>query len=381
MSQKCVATRSSSRLKTQKLGGERGGEDEGSQNQGQGQGPLDAVLAPTTKDEFMATDDFMRLLRGYVDVAELFHIFRLVSKLWQRIAEEKIDQDFRRGVLAFHGGNDMGVGGDEEFWDSLRAKREPVTRVIFLLNITKVGRSACAWAVNLVVVDIPEGVESISYGAFCQCHRLTTVSFPTTLILIGESAFAACSSLENIDLLHTNLQEFGDAAFWSCSELKSMRIPDSLQTLGKGVFLECSKLVPSNIHVSYDSDGDVINTTSDDVAHLRFQQRFAELEKMLAECDAENAALTTEVATLTTEIAALTTKVAALKIANAPAHTNDFMSTIDFKRHFVGFVHIEMLLVLRELVPSSIDVSGGQNNDATYEVVTHLRSQQQNASS
>ena len=178
---------------------------------------------------------------------------------------------------------------------------------------------------------------------------MTTVYFPMMLVKISMTAFLDCSGLDIVDLLHTNLQEFGDAAFYGCSELKSMTIPDSLQTLGKGVFLECSKLVPSSIHVSYDSDGDVIDTTSDDVAHLRSQQRFAELEKMLAECDAENAALTTEVVTLTTEIAALTTKVAALKIANAPAHTNDFTSTIDFKRHFVGFVHIEMLLVLREV--------------------------------
>jgi len=36
---------------------------------------------------------------------------------------------------------------------------------------------------------------------------LTTVSFPTTLKPIGRSAFFHCSSLENVDLLRTNLQE------------------------------------------------------------------------------------------------------------------------------------------------------------------------------
>ncbi|GMI04487.1 hypothetical protein TrLO_g15459 [Triparma laevis f. longispina] len=103
MSQKRVATRSSSRLKAQNSGGESGGEDGESQNQGQGQGPLDAVLAPTTKDDFMATDDFMRLPRGYVDVADLFYTFRLVSKPWQRIAEDKIDGDFRSGISRWEG--------------------------------------------------------------------------------------------------------------------------------------------------------------------------------------------------------------------------------------------------------------------------------------
>jgi len=43
-------------------------------------------------------------------------------------------------------------------------RRKLVTRVIFLLSITKVGAHACDDAINLVVVDIPEGVER-----FCGC--------------------------------------------------------------------------------------------------------------------------------------------------------------------------------------------------------------------
>ncbi|GMI18254.1 hypothetical protein TrLO_g2751 [Triparma laevis f. longispina] len=154
MSQQSVAMRSSSRLKAQELGGESGGEDEESQNQGQGQGPVETPAARITKDDFMATDDFRRLLRGYVDVTELYRTFRMVSKSWQRVAEEEIDWGFRSGVLAFHGGYDLvGIDGTGE----LEEKREPVTRVIFLLNITKVGVCACFFAVNLVVADIPEG--------------------------------------------------------------------------------------------------------------------------------------------------------------------------------------------------------------------------------
>ncbi|GMH76215.1 hypothetical protein TrLO_g4031 [Triparma laevis f. longispina] len=124
MSHKNVAMRSSSRLKAQELGGERSGEDGESQNQGQIQGPLDAVLAPTKKDDFMATDDFRRLLKGYVDVAELFRTFRLASKPWQRIAEEKIDREFESGVLAFHDGRDV----SHEVAVPLKERRERGTR-------------------------------------------------------------------------------------------------------------------------------------------------------------------------------------------------------------------------------------------------------------
>ncbi|GMH79237.1 hypothetical protein TL16_g09479 [Triparma laevis f. inornata] len=129
--------------------------------------------------------------------------------------------------------------------------------------------------------------------------------------------------------------------------------------LGENVFLDCFELVPSSIDVrTYNSNSEELtDATSEVISHLRTQLRIAALEKVIAEQamtiterDAEVATLTTEVVTLTTENAVQATEIAALKVANAPAApTNDFMSTIDFKRHFVGFVHIEMLLVLREV--------------------------------
>ena len=250
MSHKRVVTRSSSRLKAQESGAESGSDDGGSQNQGQGQGPIVAPASPTTKDDFMATDDFMRLLRGYVDVTDLFHTFRLVSKPWQRIVEELIDREFESGVLAFHDGNDINY--DEV--DARRERRALVARVVFLLNITEVGDCACCLAVNLVVVDIPEGVERIRDSAFASCSSLTTVSFPTTLTLVESVVFYNCTSLENVDLRHTNLQELGECAFQFCSELKSMTIPDSLQKLGKLVFYNCFKLVHSYIDVGNSSN-------------------------------------------------------------------------------------------------------------------------------
>ena len=67
-----------------------------------------------------------------MDVAELFHTFRLVSKPWQRITEE-IDQDFESGVLAFNNGRDVS-------WDVVSAGEERcklLKWVIFFVNITR----------------------------------------------------------------------------------------------------------------------------------------------------------------------------------------------------------------------------------------------------
>ena len=86
-------------------------------------------------------------------------------------------------------------------------------RVIFLLDITKVGECACKWAANLVLVDIPEGIEIIGDGALEHCSSLTTVSFPTTLTPIGDRVFYSCKSLDNVDLRDTNLQELDFQVF------------------------------------------------------------------------------------------------------------------------------------------------------------------------
>ena len=160
------------------------------------------------------------------------------------------------------------------------------TRVIFLLNITKVGENICSYTVNLVAVDIPGGVERIGKGAFCDCENLTTVYFPGTLKFIGMYAFANCANLDNVDLLHTNLQELGHRCFDTCSELKSMTIPDLLQTISSFVFADSHLLLreshnlENNINdddsdVDWDDEYDEIDDedkTVEVIAYLRSKQ-------------------------------------------------------------------------------------------------------------
>lgn len=49
--------------------------------------------------------------------------------------------------------------------------REHITKVFLLLNITQIGKSTCRYAANLIVVDIPEGVEYIGDFAFYGCRK------------------------------------------------------------------------------------------------------------------------------------------------------------------------------------------------------------------
>ncbi|GMI16646.1 hypothetical protein TrLO_g6294 [Triparma laevis f. longispina] len=264
---KSVVSESIEGYEIHKTGGKRGAEDEEDEDEEEiielsvteNSTTLTTVsTVPATTDQFMFTDDFKRLLVGFFQGDTLMTL-GLATNAWKPVADALIDEGVRSGKLIVRGEEDV------EYPDEARKEmRKLATRVVFLLNITKVGDRVCEFASNLVVVDIPEGVQRINPYAFGQCESLTTISFPTTIISIDENAFADCSNLENVDLLHTSLQELGNYAFSDCSELKSMTIPDSLQTFDANVFFCCHKLVPSSIDVSSN------DATSKVVAHLRW---------------------------------------------------------------------------------------------------------------
>ncbi|GMH70256.1 hypothetical protein TrLO_g1617 [Triparma laevis f. longispina] len=229
---KSVATESKDSHESGEMNGKRGAGDEGIEDGEWFVKVPPAESLPTSKDDFMATDDFRRLIRQYVPVVELFRTYRLVSKPCQRIAEEIIDRDFESGVLKVLNERDFSDVSQKAF----REKNAPATQVIFLLNVTHIGDFACHLAANLVFVEIPEGVVSIGKKAFSFCDNLTTVIFPKSLTSIDNSAFAVCINLDIVDLLHTNLQKLGDGAFCEYYELKSMKHPVRELISGTNIF-------------------------------------------------------------------------------------------------------------------------------------------------
>ena len=152
-------------------------------------------------------------------------------------------EDEPHGEIIVHGGNDLSW---HEAYARVKRMRQ-VTKVVFLLNITKFGDCACMYAVNLVVVDIPEGITIIGGASFAGCSSLKEIKFPKSLTSIGSNSFDFCSSLEKVDLLHTNVRVLDGRAFRECTSLREMKVPDSLQEFGTDVFYNCSKLVPSDI--------------------------------------------------------------------------------------------------------------------------------------
>ncbi|GMH95959.1 hypothetical protein TrST_g6065 [Triparma strigata] len=239
-----------------------GGDDEEEAHEGSKEPDSKESAADTPAiggDDFMHTDDFRRLFVGFVMVDTLVAM-RVLDKKWHAVVEKKLTElevklDEPFGEIIVHGGDDISLG---EANSTARYERMPqVMKVVFLLNITKVGDYVCMYASNLVVVDIPEGITSIGERSFWRCSSLKDISFPKSLSSIGMQSFIGCSSLERVDLLLTNVEYLGEDAFRGCTSLREMTVPDSLQKCAHNAFSGCSKLVPSDI--SY-SDNDAVVT-------------------------------------------------------------------------------------------------------------------------
>ena len=75
--------------------------------------------------------------------------------------------------------------------------------------------------------------EGVTYIADLQCHTVTGVDIPSTVVDIGDFAFEGCSNLESITL-PSSITNIGERAFGGCENLTAVYIEDLLRwcTLG-----------------------------------------------------------------------------------------------------------------------------------------------------
>lgn len=105
---------------------------------------------------------------------------------------------------------------------------------------------------------VPENTISIYAEAFTGNENILSVDLPSTLLAIGDSAFAYCSRLATVTFSgETSLSQIGDKAFNNCVALRSFDIPKTLTKMGTGVFNGCSMMMT----LKAEDDNDVFYTS------------------------------------------------------------------------------------------------------------------------
>ncbi len=102
-------------------------------------------------------------------------------------------------------------------------------------------------------INIPETIDGHRVGGvanevFKGNTQITKVTFPSSVVSLGENAFENCTSLTYVDL--TAVEELGvipTSCFQGCTALEAVDIPASVGTIGNDAFADCTSLKQANI--------------------------------------------------------------------------------------------------------------------------------------
>ena len=114
-----------------------------------------------------------------------------------------------------------------------------------LINIERWAFQNCS---NLIEVILPDGITEIAYTAFDGCSSLQNLNLSKNTTIIDSYAFSGCYSLKELQLPE-NLKSIGFSAFSSCSNLSQIQISKNLEVIDTFAFSNCISL--SEIHLPH----------------------------------------------------------------------------------------------------------------------------------
>ena len=110
-------------------------------------------------------------------------------------------------------------------------------------TVTQIGEHAFEACDSLEEVSIPNSVLNIVGASFADCFGLT---IPDSVTSIGGSAFRGCSGLTSITI-PDSVTSIGNNMFSGCSGLTSITIPESVTSIGEDAFSSCAGLTSITI--------------------------------------------------------------------------------------------------------------------------------------
>lgn len=119
-------------------------------------------------------------------------------------------------------------------------------------HVTRIGKYAFA-SCKLTHISIPDGVTTISSGAFADCYKLTSIEVPDSIVSIDARAFSQCYKLNTT--IPISVTSIGEYAFYSCDALTEVTIPDGVTIIAAYSFYGCKSLTSITIPSSVTSIG------------------------------------------------------------------------------------------------------------------------------
>ena len=142
-------------------------------------------------------------------------------------------------------------------------------------SVTKIGEKAFYYCGSVGSITIPSSVTEIGFQAFGGCGSLSSITIPSSVKKIGIEAFHGCNALASIEVASDNTKycsidgvlyskdrkvlvscpggrtsltipssvtEIGESAFFNCGSLASITIPPSVKKIGEMAFDDCTEL-------------------------------------------------------------------------------------------------------------------------------------------
>ena len=108
-----------------------------------------------------------------------------------------------------------------------------ISSLIIPSNITSIGSNAFSYNLNLMNVQLHNGITSIGQSAFSNC-ALTTISIPTGISSINAFTFAF-NNITSV-VIPNNVTSIGNSAF-TANDLTNLTLSNSITTIGSQAFI------------------------------------------------------------------------------------------------------------------------------------------------
>jgi hypothetical protein len=145
-------------------------------------------------------------------------------------------------------------------------------------SVTMVGESAFGLCNSLVEAHLSESMTIIEDHLFYNCGNLRSVSIPSQLVKIGNSAFYQCTNLEEVPIPAT-VTIIGGTAFQSCYNLNSVSIPATLTYLGDAAFSECISLTSATLPEGLDTIPQYLFSSCHNLASITIPESVVAIEE------------------------------------------------------------------------------------------------------